>query len=70
VCGASLSGAVKVLDSSGPVVLGDGTDECPASSFFGAVTVKGNTAGALTVKGNADPTVDEPNAVEGKEKLQ
>jgi hypothetical protein len=45
ICGASVSGPVKAINGSGSVVMGDGTEECAANSFHGAVTVKGNTAG-------------------------
>jgi hypothetical protein len=52
ICGAHVSGTVKVANSSGPVVIGDGTSGCAPSNFFGAVTLKGNTA-AVTVEGES-----------------
>ncbi len=50
ICGASVSGTVKVTASTGPVVIGDGTGECAANTFFGSATVKNNTAG-VTIEG-------------------
>ena len=106
ICGAHVSGTVKIAGSSGPVSIGDGTSACPPSNFYGAVTIKGNAAavtvegeslvdgnvfhgalkvmndtssttvtnnevlGSLTIKGNAAPTLDTPNVVEGKSKVQ
>ena len=52
ICGASVSGTVNVSNGSGPVVIGDGSDECPASTFYGTVTLKGNTAGVV-IEGQA-----------------
>ncbi len=52
ICGASVSGTVKVSNSNGPVVIGDGTGACLASAFYGAVTLKGNTAGVM-IEGQA-----------------
>jgi hypothetical protein len=52
ICGASVSGATKVVGTSGPVTLGKPGDECAASSFFGKVSLKSNTGG-VTVEGTA-----------------
>ncbi len=46
ICGADVAGAVKAT-GDGSVVLGEGNAECAASTFHGAVTVKGATAGVL-----------------------
>jgi hypothetical protein len=45
ICGASVRGAVTILDSSGSVVIGEGTPECSASTFKKAATLQGNSAG-------------------------
>src|SRR5262249_8029427 len=50
ICGAS-TGAVKLIDGSGPVVFGDG-EGCAANHVSGAVMLTGN-AGSVTVVGNA-----------------
>lgn len=52
ICGASVSGTVKLNDGTGPVVVGSGNGECPASTFYGAVTVNGNTDG-VEIEGEA-----------------
>jgi hypothetical protein len=52
VCGASISGATKLVGTTGPVVLGQPGSECDASSFFGNVTVKSGTGG-VTIEGTA-----------------
>lgn len=47
ICGANVSGPVKVIGTSGPVTLGQAGGECAASSFFSNVVVKSNTGGVL-----------------------
>ncbi len=56
ICGAAVFSTVKVSNSTGPVVVGDRTGECSASTFYATVTLKGNV-GAVTVEGEA--LVDE-----------
>ncbi len=56
ICGASVSGTVKLSDGAGPVVLGGGGGECPASTFYGSVNVTGNADG-VEIEGEA--LVDE-----------
>ncbi len=51
VCAADVSGSVKASDD-GSVALGEGTSECAADTFHGAVTVKGSSGGVL-VDGDA-----------------
>ncbi|HXB17021.1 MAG TPA: acetylxylan esterase [Solirubrobacteraceae bacterium] len=50
MCGASSSGAIKVVGTSGPVTLGEAGGGCAASNFYGAVQVKGTT-GRVTIEG-------------------
>jgi hypothetical protein len=45
ICGASISGAVKVANSTGPVTIGG--EDCSASTFAKAVTIAGNKGGVL-----------------------
>jgi hypothetical protein len=52
VCGASVSGPVKIVATTGPVTLGRAGGECLASSFYGNVVVKG-TSGAVVVEGTS-----------------
>jgi hypothetical protein len=47
VCAASIAGAVRATDASGPVVIGEGTAECAADTISAAASVKGATAGVL-----------------------
>jgi hypothetical protein len=56
ICGASVSGPLKVVATTGSVTLGRSGGECPASSFYGNVTVKG-TGGAVEIEGT--PLVEE-----------
>jgi dienelactone hydrolase len=75
VCGASVSGAVKVSGASGSVVLGEGTAGCSADTFYGTVNVSSNTAGvsifsdtfhgSLKVKGNASGATVTDNLIAG-----
>jgi cytoskeletal protein CcmA (bactofilin family) len=81
VCGASIAGSVKINGSTGAVVLGDVSEECAASSFFGAATVSSNTDGvriegqalieentfhgSLKVSGNGGGTIVVDNLVDG-----
>jgi lysophospholipase L1-like esterase len=51
ICGASVSGGVSVLGSTGSVTIGDGTPGCAANSFAKALLLRGNLAGT-TVAGN------------------
>jgi dienelactone hydrolase len=62
ICGAAISGATKVIGTSGPVTLGQAGGECDASSFFGNVQVKSNTGGVV-VEGTA---MVEENMFHGK----
>jgi hypothetical protein len=48
ICGATVTGGVKIIGSTGQVVLGDGAS-CAASSFAHAVTLTGNTGGQTVV---------------------
>jgi hexosaminidase len=80
VCGASLSGPVKVTGSSGPVTLGQ-AGECDASTFYANVVVQGNVGGveiegtplveenmfhgSLTVSSNAGGTTVRNNSING-----
>jgi lysophospholipase L1-like esterase len=50
VCGAN-AGKLTVTNSTGSVVIGEGKEACSSSTFGGAATIKGNTAGVL-VDGN------------------
>ena len=75
ICAAHVAGAVKATVGSGPVLIGDGTAECAASTFAGPVTIKGNTAGvsidgnvfdsSLKVTGNVGATTVTNNKVAG-----
>jgi len=75
ICGATFAGAVKVTNSTGSVVMGEGTAECAANTFHGGVAVKGNTAGvlidenafhgALSVTNNASGTTVTNNTIAG-----
>ena len=75
ICGASIAGSVSANNGSGPVVIGEGTTGCSASTFAGAVKVEGNTAGVsidgnvfeavLKVTGNAGGTTVTNNTVAG-----
>jgi hypothetical protein len=81
VCGASIAGSVKINGSTGAVVLGDVSEECAASSVFGAATVGSNTGGvriegqalinenafhgSLKVSGNSAGTTVVDNLVDG-----
>jgi hypothetical protein len=51
VCGASIGRALKIGGSAGPVVIGDGTAECPANTIGGAAKVS-TSAGSVTIVGN------------------
>ena len=51
ICGASITGAARSTNAAGSVVIGEGKPECAASTFSGAVTLKGNTQGVV-VNGN------------------
>lgn len=55
ICGAKV-GAVKVLSSTGPVLLGDG-EGCSPSSFTAGVTLQGNAASVTLVGGSIEGTV-------------
>ena len=75
ICGASVANGVTASNGSGPVVIGEGTPGCSASTISGAVTVEDNTAGVsidanvfeagLTVTGNAGGTTVINNTVAG-----
>ena len=64
VCGATVSGAMKAVNSSGSVVLGDG-GECAANTFHGAVTAKTNTAGVTIVGNDIDSSLKVINNAGG-----
>jgi lysophospholipase L1-like esterase len=49
-CGATVSGAAKLIDGTGPVVIGEGTESCPSNTFEKGVTLQGNTGGVLVSK--------------------
>jgi hypothetical protein len=80
VCNATVFGPFEAIGDTGPVLAGSGTAACPASHFFGPVTLQGNRAGAqivgatvegpLTVTGNIGTVVDSPNIVHGPSHLQ
>jgi X-Pro dipeptidyl-peptidase (S15 family) len=73
ICSAHIAGAVKLNASSGSVVIGEGTSECAANTFTGAVSVRAASAGvsidgnvfdsSLTVTGNAGGTIVTNNTV-------
>ena len=75
ICAASVAGSASASNGSGPVVIGEGTSECSASTFSGAVKVEDNTAGVsidgnvfgavLKVTGNAGGTTVTNNTVAG-----
>ncbi len=75
ICGASVSGPLKVSASTGPVVIGQGSSGCAASTFYGTAAVKGNTAGvtiegdmfhaSVKVTGNAGGTTVTGNMIAG-----
>ncbi len=46
ICGAKARRCDGV-NSTGSVVIGDGSEACPSNKFGGKVTVKGNKAGVL-----------------------
>jgi hypothetical protein len=46
ICAANAA-KVTVANSSGSVVIGEGNEACPPSTFGGVVTIKGNKAGVL-----------------------
>jgi hypothetical protein len=46
ICGAKAA-KVTVTNSTGSVVIGEGKEACPSSTFGGAVTIKANKAGVL-----------------------
>jgi lysophospholipase L1-like esterase len=52
ICGATLGGAVKIVGSSGQVVLGEGTEACSSSSYTRGATLQGNSGG-VSIVGNA-----------------
>jgi hypothetical protein len=52
VCGAHVSGPVKLVGTSGPVTLGEAEGGCDASMFFANVTVKSGTGG-VQIEGNS-----------------
>jgi hypothetical protein len=74
ICAAHVAGAVKLTAGKGPVVIGEAAG-CAASTFAGAVTIKGNTDGVsidgnvfdslLKVTGNAGATTVTNNKVAG-----
>jgi hypothetical protein len=51
ICGASVSGPVKLTGTTGPVTIG-AAGGCAASSFYGGVSVKGGKGG-VTIEGTA-----------------
>lgn len=51
LCGSTAGGAVTVTGSTGPVVIGDPTNGCPANVIHGSLTATGN-AGGGTIDGN------------------
>jgi hypothetical protein len=52
ICGAKVSGAVKIIGSTGPVVMGEGNEGCSSNSFAKGVTLQGNTGG-VQITGNS-----------------
>jgi hypothetical protein len=52
ICGAKVSGAVKIVGGTGPVVIGEGNEGCSSSSFAKGVTLQGNTGG-VQITGNS-----------------
>ncbi len=75
ICGASVGGPVTAVNGSGSVVMGEGSKACASNSFYGTVTIKGNTAGVLVdenefhaslkVIGNSGGTTVTNNSVAG-----
>jgi len=57
LCGATVSGSMKVSSSTGPVTLGEGDLECPGNAFSKGVTLKGNTAGVSVLENQFDSTL-------------
>lgn len=76
VCGANLMASVQVADSSGPVVIGEGTAGCTGNDITAPVSVTDNTAGVkvientitapLTVTGNTGGTSVINNSADGR----
>jgi Fungalysin metallopeptidase (M36)/Bacterial Ig-like domain (group 3) len=74
ICGGSVAGAVTVTDTSGFVLLGDGSPACAGGSYAGALTVDGSLgqaevagnqlSGALSISGSAGagPDLDHQTA--------
>jgi hypothetical protein len=50
ICAASISAAVRIVGSSGPVVIGEGNGGCSSNTFATGVTLQGNTGGVLVDK--------------------
>jgi hypothetical protein len=51
ICGAQVGGPVKILQNTGPVMLGGNSDGCSPNTFHGTVTVKESTGGVV-LEGN------------------
>jgi hypothetical protein len=51
VCAATIDGGLKATAGSGPLVVGEGTAGCAASTVTGAAAIKGNAKG-VTVEGD------------------
>jgi hypothetical protein len=76
ICGANITSTTKAVKGTGSVVMGEGTAECPASTFHGNVTIKENQAGvlirkdaflaSLKVQNNAGGTTVVENTVGGE----
>jgi hypothetical protein len=73
ICSAKVSGQVKIVGSTGPVTLGDGSASCQGSAFATGVTLQSNGAGStvvantvkakLTITGNTDGVTVTNNTV-------
>jgi hypothetical protein len=73
ICGGKISAGVEVINSRGPVTIGEGTSGCSAGSITGAITLTGNMqgvtvdglthSGTLTVSGNVSGTTVVNNSV-------
>jgi hypothetical protein len=76
ICAATVSSALKAVNGSGSVVIGEGDPSCGSSNLHGVSTLKGNKAGvlvdenaffsALKVIGNAGGTTVINNTIAGE----
>jgi hypothetical protein len=75
LCGAMISGGVEAINTTGSVVIGEGTTGCPVGLISGPTTIKGTAQGVLiddfliggptTVSGNVSGTTIVNNSLFG-----